>query len=313
MTEVQITELLSALNAAEIPAFRDYPLAPETSFRIGGPADIAVKPETEAQLATAVFLLKKQNIPFYPVGKASNLLFDDAGFRGAVLFCGGLKGLSVQGNTLTAACGETLTGTAAHACEAGLSGLEFAFGIPGSVGGGVCMNAGAYGGEIAAVLESCRLLDTGTLEIAEKTNEEMRFSYRHSLVSDRPEYLVLSAVFRLSAGDKAQIRAQMDDLMRRRREKQPLEYPSAGSVFKRPAPDVYMGRLIEEAGLKGTSIGGAAVSPKHAGFIVNTGNAAAADVRALVRLVQDRIRERNGFVPECEIKWIPAEPTEKNE
>ena len=329
MTEAIICRSLSALREAQIPAFRDFSLAPETTFRIGGPADLAVKPENEAQLLAALRILKQENVPFYPVGKCSNLLFDDAGFRGAVVFCGGLHGISYAGDALpvsgrtpvpdapvrrgklTAACGESLTGLARYAGEIGFEGLGFAFGIPGSVGGGVCMNAGAYGGEIAGVLESCRLLHSGTLGITEKSNAEMDFSYRHSFVTDHPEYLVLSATFAsYLTPDRAVLQERMANIMEQRRRKQPLEYPSAGSVFKRPRPDVYMGKLIEEAGFKGTSVGGAQVSEKHAGFIVNAGGATAADVKALVRRIQDRIFELHGFVPACEIRFIPADPAE---
>ncbi len=300
----EAAEKALALNGIRFE--RCMALAPRTSFRIGGPADIAVFPGSAEALGKAVSILDKENVRRMIAGNASNLLFSDAGFRGAVVFTSDIRGVTVFGNTVTAGAGDSVASVCKAAREAGLTGLEFAYGIPGSVGGAVYMNAGAYGGQMSDVLESVQMTDLSTGEMREYGVSEMDFSYRHSAAADSAGRLaVTGARFRLSPGSRAEISAAMEGYAAKRRDRQPLEYPSAGSVFKRPAPDVYVGKLIEEAGLKGRSVGGAAVSQKHAGFIINTGGATASDVDALVEVIKKEISGRYGVTLECEIIRVP--------
>ena len=274
-------------------------LSSHTTFRIGGDASLFVSPADEDQLIGVISYLEKNGIRYFLLGKGSNVLFDDAGYDGAVVSTSKLDKISVCGNEITAQCGASFTYLASVAAENSLSGLEFAYGIPGSVGGAVFMNAGAYGSETAAVLKSSRYLDISDCTVKTLPLEEHLFGYRDSVFSHR-RFIHLSSVFALQAGDKAQIRAYMNELMQRRRDKQPLEYPSAGSVFKR-YPGRYTAQMIDEAGLRGLSVGGAQVSEKHAGFIVNKGNATSSDVIALVGKVREAIRDKYGIEIECEI------------
>ena len=295
------------LAAAGIAFKRDALLSGYTSFKIGGPADLAVFPADAEELKNAFRILKEDGIPLFVAGRGSNLLFDDAGFRGAVVFTTGIDRCSVSGTRLTAGCGCTLTAAARRARDSGLSGLEFAYGIPGTVGGGVFMNAGAYGGQISDVFARGTAIDPATGETVALEKEEMDFSYRHSSLAGRG-LVAVETVFELQKDDRREIAARMNDFQSRRKEKQPLEYPSAGSVFKRPAPDVYVGKMIDDAGLKGTRVGGAEVSEKHAGFIVNRGGATSRDVRELIGIVQDRLESEFGIRPECEILTVPEIP-----
>mgnify|MGYP000209952595 FL=1 len=274
-------------------------LSSHTTFRIGGDASLFVAPADEDQLIGVISYLEKNGIRYFLLGKGSNVLFDDAGYDGAVVSTSKLDKISVCGNEITAQCGASFTYLASVAAENSLSGLEFAYGIPGSVGGAVFMNAGAYGSETAAVLKSSRYLDISDCTVKTLPLEEHLFGYRDSVFRHR-RFIHLSSVFALQAGDKAQIRAYMNELMQRRRDKQPLEYPSAGSVFKR-YPGRYTAQMIDEAGLRGLSVGGAQVSEKHAGFIVNKGNATSSDVIALVGKVREAIRDKYGIEIECEI------------
>ena len=275
-------------------------LSSHTTFRIGGEASLFVSPADEDQLIGVISYLEKNGIRYFLLGKGSNVLFDDAGYDGAVVSTSKLDKISVSGgNEMTAQCGASFTYLASVAAENSLSGLEFAYGIPGSVGGAVFMNAGAYGSETAAVLKSSRYLDASDFTVKTLSHEEHLFGYRDSVFRHRP-FIHLSSVFGLQAGDKTQIRAYMDELMQRRRDKQPLEYPSAGSVFKR-YPGRYTAQMIDEAGLRGLSVGGAQVSEKHAGFIVNKGNATSSDVIALVGKVREAIKDKYGIEIECEI------------
>jgi len=293
---------------SDIEAQKDFPLSTEASFRIGGPADLMIWPHSAEDLINAIELLKKFNIGYFIAGRMSDLLFSDKGFRGAVISTSKIKGIEINGKNLTAKCGETLTGVATAAAEKALAGFEFAYGIPGSVGGGVFMNAGAYGGQISDVFVSCEVYDSEKNTVYTISKEDADLSYRHSFFTDKPHLTVLSAEFLLEVGNKDEIKAKMADLMARRRDKQPLEYPSAGSTFKRPREDVYVGKLIEEAGLKGYSVGGARVSEKHAGFVINGGSATEADVKALVNHIKKTILEKNGIELECEIRFIPETP-----
>lgn len=296
-----------ALSDKGISFEKDAPLSARTSFKIGGNADIAVFPETESQLLEAVAALRGADVRFMLVGNGTNLLFSDKGYRGAVIITKKMRKISVDGNILSVLCGDSFTEAAVAAKDASLTGLEFAYGIPGSCGGAVCMNAGAYGGEVSGVLLDMRVLDTASGEVFTVSKADADFSYRHSIIRDFPNYAVISARFALRHGDKNEINAYMQDIMGRRRDKQPLEYPSAGSVFKRPAPDMYVGKMLEELGLKGFTIGGAQVSQKHAGFIINVGGATASDVLALVDHIKKAVLAAYSVELECEICAVSEE------
>lgn len=298
-------EYISFLDANEIVYERNASLAGHSSFRIGGNVDVAVYPGTSEQAVTAIREAKKIGLRYMVVGNGSNLLFDDAGFRGAIIFTKKMRDISIDGTVLSAGAGASLLSATIAAKNAGLAGFEFAHGIPGSCGGAVCMNAGAYGGELADVVKNVTLYDANIDEIVELSNSEMLFSYRNSIVGNGERYTVLSVELQLKAGDVSNISEKMNDIMRRRAEKQPLNYPSAGSVFKRSAPDVYVGKMIEECGLKGYSIGNAQVSEKHAGFIVNRGGATAHDVSRLIEYIQNTIMKKYGIKLECEIRRVP--------
>lgn len=279
-------------------------LSSKTSFRIGGKADLAVFPRDSGELQHILSELYELKIPYIVVGNGSNILFEDEGYRGCVIFTEKMNGVVVDGNRIVAGAGASFTALAVNAKNASLTGLEFAYGIPGSVGGAVVMNAGAYGGEVAQVLESCTLYDAEKREILTLKREEMGLSYRHSIFSENKNYICLSASFVLNNGNKGEIDAVMRDLMQRRITKQPLEYPSAGSVFKRPAPDLFVGKMIEDSGLKGYTVGGAQVSEKHAGFIINIGGATACDVLDLIEHIKGVIRGNYGVELECEIRRV---------
>lgn len=289
-------------EAGHIQYQENFPLSTCSTFRIGGPADIAIFPENSSAAMHAIQLCKRWNIPYVFIGNGSNILFDDSGYRGAVIQSKRMKNIHISGTVLQADCGASLTAAASAAQQASLTGMEFAYGIPGSCGGAVYMNAGAYDGQISDILTQSIYYDPESNQINTLCAEQHVFAYRHSVYMDS-EKIILSATFTLRQGDAMEIRKKMEEYMTRRIEKQPLEYPSAGSVFKR-YPGYYTSKLIEEAGLKGCRIGGAQVSTKHAGFIVNTGNATASDVRALIELIQNKIRQINGIDIECEISFI---------
>ncbi len=273
-----------------------------TTFRIGGPADYFVTPENEERLAEVVALCRRLRIPFFILGNGSDLLCADEGYRGvAVNTTAFLNGVRTEGRRVIAGSGALLGNVAKEALAAGLAGFEFAAGIPGSVGGAMVMNAGAYGGEMSQVVEWVRVL-TPEGQVKTVPVQEMDFAYRRSAVRSNG-WIVLEACFVLCPGEPERIRERMEELAAKRREKQPLSFPSAGSTFKRPE-GYYAARLIEEAGLKGTSVGGACVSEKHAGFVINRGDATAADVLALCRLIQKRVREYSGVDLEMEVETI---------
>ena len=300
-----VMPLIQSLCALSTPGqvLVSEPMRLHTTFRVGGPADVFFTPRTEAELSGAVMAARHEGVPMTVVGNGSNLLVRDGGIRGLVICLGeSFSGISVDGTLLTARAGDLLSCAARAALNAGLTGLEFAGGIPGSVGGGMVMNAGAYGGQLSDVAESLRVMDVQTGEISEMPASAMNYGYRTSAVLTNGGVVTLARL-RLSSGDPAEIRSRMDDLNTRRREKQPLTQPSAGSTFKRPE-GYFAGALIEGAGLKGTSVGGAMVSPKHAGFIVNTGNASAADILALIALVQARVFEKDGVMLEPEVRIL---------
>ena len=286
----------------------EEPMSRHTSFQIGGPAEIFVQPATGDEVRQAICLAKEEQIPFFVVGNGSNLLVSDDGFRGMIVQIGrNLQEISVEDNVIYAQAGALLSRVARTALEHGLTGMEFAAGIPGSLGGAVAMNAGAYGGEMKDILTDAEVL-TPDGEIKILSLEELDLSYRHSCIFDE-DYIVLSVHLQLEQGDKTVIRNRMDELARARREKQPLEYPSAGSTFKRPA-GYFAGALIQDAGLKGYTVGGAQVSEKHSGFVVNRGGATAEEVLFLIKQVQKKVKSRFGVTMEPEVRMVGFTDTE---
>ncbi len=282
----------------------EEPMSRHTSFRIGGGARRMAFPERGEQLVLLhSFALECGARPLV-VGNGTNLLVADEGLDRLVIETSGMNRLEMgqEPYTVVAEAGVTLARLADFACRAGLAGLEFAHGIPGTVGGGICMNAGAYDGEMKQVVSRATVLfpEEGVRVLS---GEEMAFGYRHSLLTDRPDAVVLSAEFQLSPGREETIRERMRELMQRRKASQPLEWPSAGSTFKRPA-GYFAGTLIDQCGLKGLTVGGAQVSEKHAGFVINRGGATCADVTALIGEVQARVLERTGVHLEPEVKII---------
>ena len=279
---------------------QDHPIAPHTTFRIGGPAALALFPATAQAAAEALGAIARSAVPHAVIGRGSNLLCADAGFAGAVLFTGEMRQVAFDGTEVRADCGASLTSLAYESGQRCLDGLTFAYGIPASVGGAVRMNAGAYGGQMSDVLYESTYFDMNDGEIHRLDAPAHDFFYRHSFYADHPECVVLSATLRLREGDSVSLCAQMQELMQRRRDKQPLEYPSAGSVFKRPE-GYFAGKLIEDCGLKGYAIGGAQVSEKHAGFIINRGNATADDVLRLIAHIQSCVLTQFGVELKCEV------------
>ena len=288
----------------DMPLLRDEPLSRHSSFRIGGAAKRFALPADSQQLILLENFARKCGARPLLIGNGTNILFPDEGLDRLVISTREMAEVREGANDreITADAGASLAKAALLACQRGLAGLAFAHGIPGSVGGAVCMNAGAYGGEMRQVVKSVTLLfpEEG---IRTLTGEEMQFGYRRSLLNDRPDAVVLSATFALTKGSTDDIRAEMDALMEKRRASQPLELPSAGSTFKRPAGH-FAGTLIEQTGCKGLQVGGAQVSMKHAGFVVNVGNAMATDVKDLIALVQKRVFDATGVTLEPEVKII---------
>ncbi|MDE6640875.1 MAG: UDP-N-acetylmuramate dehydrogenase [Acetatifactor sp.] len=278
------------------------PMAGHTTFRIGGPADCFVQIENKEQLIRVQKYLMQVELPFFILGNGSNLLVSDKGYRGIVLQIGpGMNRIEVDGDVITAQAGALMSQVARVALEHGLTGLEFASGIPGTIGGGVVMNAGAYDGDMSGVVTQVNVVNRAG-ECMELENDPMEFGYRTSTIKNNP-FTVTEVILKLEKGDREQIKAKMEDLAVRRREKQPLEYPSAGSTFKRPK-GCFAGKLIMEAGLRGFRVGGAEVSEKHCGFIVNTGSATARDVRNVISEVQERVKEKFNVDLEPEILFL---------
>ncbi|MBQ3104322.1 MAG: UDP-N-acetylmuramate dehydrogenase [Lachnospiraceae bacterium] len=265
------------------------PMKHHTSFRVGGPADYFIRVNTEAQLAKLVPLLQQNGLPYFILGKGSNLLVSDEGYRGVVLLPEGeFRKIEAKEIRILAGAAVSMNKAAETAAEKGLTGLEFASGIPGTIGGGLVMNAGAYGGEMGQVVESARVMDAlGRIRLLGK--EELQLGYRSSIFK-KERLIILQVVLRLKPGNREEILKTMEQYTKARREKQPLEYPSAGSTFKRPEGH-YAGKLIMEAGLKGACVGGAQVSPKHCGFVINRDNATAKDIRLLMEKIQAGVWE----------------------
>ena len=297
-----VDAICSAAAAAGAQVRSQVPLKTMTTFKIGGAARAVLAPRNEDQLKDILRACARADIHPLVLGNGSNVLFSDAGYDGVILHLEeGFSDIVLEGCTVRCGAGVSLSRLCRFALDHALAGLEFAYGIPGSVGGAAFMNAGAYGGEMKDVVVRCHHVSPdgtpGTL-----SGEGLGFGYRDSAYKHNG--CVITAVeFALRPGDPAQIRAKMEELIGRRRSKQPIEYPSAGSVFKRP-PGHFAGTLIEQCGLKGTRIGGAQVSEKHAGFIINAGGATCADVRALIRLVQDTVREKTGVLLEPEVMML---------
>ena len=268
----------------------DEPMSRHTTFRVGGAAECMVLIEREEELLKLVPYLNQIEQDYFILGNGSNLLVGDKGYRGIVIKLGeGMNRSTVEGDHIYVQAGALLSRTAAVARDAELSGMEFAAGIPGSIGGGVVMNAGAYDGEMKQITESVKVMDQeGRILVLD--NDTMEFGYRTSIIKNRP-FIVLEVVLRMQAGRKDEIQTKMDELMARRQSKQPLNYPSAGSTFKRPE-GYFAGKLIMDAGMRGYRIGDAQVSDKHCGFVVNIGNASAADVKEVIEEVQERVKER---------------------
>ncbi len=287
------------VSTDEVQIVFGEPMREHTSFHVGGGAQIFVRPYSEEALAVGLDLCREYELPRYILGKGTNLLVSDTGVKGVVFDMTALTGWRFDGDSLFALSGSLLRNLAKAAAERSLSGLEFAHGIPGTLGGALTMNAGAYGGEMKDITESVRLMDAKG-QIREISAAEMDFGYRHSRMEGSDD-IILSAVLRVRPGEREAIEARMRELGERRREKQPLEYPSAGSTFKRPAGH-FAGQLIEEAGLKGFAVGGAQVSEKHAGFVINTGRATARDVYTLCEEVTRRVREHSGVELEREVR-----------
>lgn len=301
MISAAVIEALKEIVPSERILFQE-PMKLHTTFRIGGPADCLIYLENEDQLCRMQKYLRLVDVPYTVIGNGSNLLVSDDGYRGIVLVIGKyMSEITVKDCYLEAEAGALMSQVAKTAKEHGLTGLEFAAGIPGTVGGGAVMNAGAYGGEMSQVVSTVTVVNRNG-EIMELDNGTMEFGYRTSVIQNQP-FVVTKVTFRLEQGDPEQIAEKMADLAKRRREKQPLEYPSAGSTFKRPE-GYYAGTLIQETGLKGLTVGGAQVSEKHAGFVINTGGATCADVMALIAQVQDRVMQRSGVYLEPEVRVI---------
>ena len=280
----------------------DEPMKNHTTFRVGGPADRFLIPECEADVKEAIAICKAENVPYYIIGNGSNLLVADAGYRGTVIqIYRAMSEVKVEGNLIYAQAGALLSQIAAKALANSLTGFEFAAGIPGTLGGACVMNAGAYGGEMKDVLKEVKVV-TLDGEFLTLKADQLELGYRTSIIQKKG-YIVVGATLELKVGEEAEIRVYMNELRDKRTSKQPLEYPSAGSTFKRPA-GYFAGKLIQDAGLRGFSVGGAQVSEKHCGFVINKDHATAADIRELMRQVSDRVYENAGVRLEAEVKQL---------
>lgn len=279
----------------------DSPMSEHIYFRVGGPADILVTPVNEEQVVNTLKLCREYNAPYFILGNGSNILVKDGGISGVVIKFNKLNKITTEGNCVTAQSGALLKDVSKAALENNLRGFEFACGIPGSIGGAVFMNAGAYDGEMAHVIKSARVIDENC-NIKNLTKEELELGYRSSIVMKKG-YVVIEATVELESGEYASIKDKIDDLTNRRESKQPLEYPSAGSTFKRPE-GYFAGKLIQDSGLKGFSIGGAAVSEKHSGFVINKGGATAKDVLDVIAHVQKTVKENFDVELHTEVRII---------
>ncbi len=299
MNDQFLTELQNVMGGSGI--FMEEPMKKHTTFRVGGPADVLVQPD-ETALEAILALCRQYHVSYSFIGNGSNLLVGDKGIRGVVIeMTEPMGNIEVQGTRITAQAGAMLSKIANTAASNGLGGMEFAAGIPGSVGGAVVMNAGAYGGEMKDIIERVYVLDENGAQL-ELDRDALDLGYRHSCIPDK-KYIVTKVVLELVPRDEAEIRSKMKELNEKRAEKQPLQYPSAGSTFKRPE-GYFAGKLIMDAGLRGYQVGGAQVSEKHCGFVINKGDATAADICQLMQDVADKVQAQFGVVLEPEVKMI---------
>lgn len=282
----------------------DENLSQYVNFRVGGPADILLKPKSKEQLIESIEVCMENNIPFYVIGNGSNLLVRDGGIRGVVILLADIKNITIEGDRVIAECGAMLKAVSDKVIESSLTGFEFACGIPGTIGGAVFMNAGAYDGCISDIIESAEVINENG-EILILSKDDLELGYRSSIVMKKG-YVVLSATFKLIKGETKTISDLVNELTLKRESKQPLEYPSAGSTFKRPE-GYFAGKLIQDAGLKGFSIGGAAVSEKHSGFVINKGGATAKDILDLIKYIQDEVKKQFGIELHTEVRIIGEE------
>ena len=298
---MQLDNLCARFNECKIEYVLGEPMSRHTTFKIGGNADALVRVKDESELKTVISLAKEFDAPCFILGKGSNLLVSDEGIEGVVISLDGINNIKIDGDTIVCGAGVSLRALCIAAQKAALSGLEFAYGIPGTVGGALYMNAGAYGGEMSQVVVSATVIDhdgnTRSLRL-----EQMNLGYRTSVFKNI-DLIITSVKFKLKRGNANEIKAAMDDFFARRRDKQPLEFPSAGSTFKRPE-GYFAGALIEKNNLKGVSVGGAQVSEKHAGFVINTGNATCSDVLSLIKKVQETVKAADGVALEPEVIFV---------
>lgn len=302
-----MTQLCRQLEQEGISAAEHYPLAGCSTFRIGGAAALAVFPRSREQLLRTLVLISDRGCAYRVIGNGSNMLFPDGEYPGAVVFTGEYRELTCTENEITASAGVPLSALARLARDRSLSGAEFAAGIPGTVGGAVFMNAGAFGCSMEQITVWSDYWDAEHVACGRLTGSEQCFSTRSSIYTERPYHTVLSAGFHLQKGNIEDIRLRMADFRARRNASQPQDCPNAGSIFRHP-PGHFAGQLIEECGLKGVSVGGAEVSRKHAGFIVNRGGATERDVRALIALIRERVLQETGIMLECEIRTLDNQP-----
>lgn len=299
MTQQFLIDLKNIVGASNV--FEQEPMKKHITFRVGGPADVLVQPDVK-DIPAILRLCKKREVPYYIIGNGSNLLVGDKGIRGLVIeMMNRTDDVLIEENRITVSAGVLLSKIANQAASAGLTGMEFAAGIPGTIGGAVVMNAGAYGGEMKDILSTVTVIDTNGNEKVLSV-EELDLSYRHSCIPEK-EYIVTSVTLELRIGNETEIRGRMNELKEQRVQKQPLEYPSAGSTFKRPE-GYFAGKLIMDAGLRGYQVGGAQVSEKHCGFVINKENATAADVKQLMQDVTDKVMRQYGVTLEPEVKMI---------
>lgn len=296
------TRVRECLAAAKIEYKENTPLAQYTSFRIGGAARLLVFPKHHGEAIEVFDILRSEGIPAVVLGNGTNVLVADEGFDGAAVILSEMRSCEIDGDRIIADAGMPLTKLALLAAKNSLSGLEFAYGIPGTLGGGIYMNAGAYGGDMSQVVVSSKYYDLETGEIGKVDGESHEFAYRHSVYMDSTK-VILSATLCLTPGQREYIEERMNGYMAKRREKQPLEYPSAGSTFKR-GNGFITSQIIDEVGLKGRCVGGAEVSEKHAGFVINRGGATAKDVLELIDIIKTEVKDKAGYDIECEIRYI---------
>lgn len=292
----QVEEIVGIQNVRKMEPMGKY-----TTFKVGGPADLLVYPSDYKKIMEIIKLCVDNEIDYFVMGNGSNLIVRDGGFRGVIINLTHLDAIKVEDKVITAQCGALLSRVSRTALSSSLKGLEFAAGIPGSIGGAIAMNAGAYGGEMSMVVESALLIDDHG-QMIELSNKQLELSYRNSAVL-RNNYIVLETKIRLERGIQDEIKAMMDDFAERRRSKQPLEYPSAGSTFKRPE-GYFAGKLIQDAGLKGKCVGDAQVSEKHSGFIINKGSASAKNILDLIKVVQETVHNMFGVELKTEVRII---------